>query len=49
MTSHRCSVCGALLTQDEYEEFEDECFDCVFEETSGIIEDSPYRELDSDE
>lgn len=41
-----CSICGRLLTVDEFEEFEDECFDCVFEQSSGLISDEPETELD---
>ena len=40
LSSETCVICGTRLTKDEHEEFEDECMDCVYERTSGIIDDN---------
>ena len=41
-----CDVCGARLTVNEYEEWESFCEECMFEETSGLIDDVVEEELD---
>jgi hypothetical protein len=40
-----CDMCGAVLTQDEFEEFEDTCYNCIMETTQGIISDKINRTL----
>lgn len=44
-----CAGCGARMTKDEEEEFEDRCHQCVWEETSGLIDDNPYSPVDPKE
>lgn len=41
----QCRECNERLTMEEYEEFEDICYDCVNGETQGILSDNPYRRL----
>lgn len=45
LSSHCCSQCGARMTKSEYEEFEGECGECVYEDTAGLIDDDPEQEL----
>jgi len=42
---HFCDSCGAEMTQEEFEEFEDQCSSCVLQETGGLLEDNVYKEL----
>lgn len=46
LSQHSCSACGARLTKAEWEEYEDTCTQCMWEDTSGIIDDNPEEELD---
>ncbi len=45
LTEHSCISCGARLNIHEHEEFEDQCSDCVWQETGGLIDDVPNKEL----
>lgn len=49
LSSHSCISCGARLTKAEHEEFEDQCHDCIWAETYGIIDDNPNEEVDPDD
>lgn len=49
LNSNSCNICGRRLLNDEWEEFEDMCSDCAYDETSGIITDSPEKDLNLDE
>lgn len=50
LSEHYCGSCGVRLRVDEYEDFEDTCTECAWEQTSGLIDDSPESELgDTDE
>ena len=40
-----CSCCGNRLSVDEWEEFEDTCEECMWNETSGLIDDNTEDEL----
>lgn len=42
-----CESCGMEMSQEEHEEYEDVCSDCLNEQTGGTLEnDDPYRPLD---
>lgn len=40
-----CSSCGARLTLDEFDLYEDACYSCITDDTCGIINDNPIKEL----
>jgi hypothetical protein len=40
-----CSKCGTRMEIREWEEFEDTCEGCIWEDTQGIITDDPYSKL----
>ena len=42
----RCDTCGEYMTQDEYEDYENQCEVCINEETGGLIADDVYKPLD---
>lgn len=44
-TDQFCTTCGAELRRWEFEKYEDTCHTCIQEDTSGIIDDNPYKEL----
>lgn len=44
-STHNCSICGARMTVEEFEEFEGECEACVWDDTSGLIDDNTEEEL----
>jgi hypothetical protein len=44
LSTHHCSQCGARLRKDEFEDFEDECTDCIYENTAGLVDDVDYEE-----
>lgn len=46
LSTHNCSHCGARLTVQEWEEMEDECSECAWTNTSGIIDDNVDEELE---
>lgn len=46
LSSESCDSCGARLTKEEFEEFEDTCAECVFIQTNGLIDDVPAEELE---
>lgn len=48
LSSETCVICGARLTKDEHEEYEDECDECIWERTSGLITDNPNLEFDDE-
>jgi hypothetical protein len=41
---HNCSHCGARLTIDEWEEFEDTCEECLFSQVP-MLDDDVEKEL----
>jgi len=45
LSDKSCDHCGARLTVDEWEEYEDTCTDCIWEQCQGIIDDEPTEEL----
>lgn len=45
ISQQQCSQCGARLKVDEYQEFEDVCGECVYDNTSGLIDDNIEQEL----
>ena len=48
LSSHVCDSCGARLTVPEFEEYESFCEDCMYQDTSGLIDDVDLEE-ESDE
>lgn len=45
LSAFNCTSCGVRLTVNEWQEFEDTCEECMYEQTSGIIDDEG-EELD---
>lgn len=41
-----CAHCGARMTRVEWEEYEDSCEECVWNDTSGLIDDDPEAEIE---
>ena len=48
LSTHVCDSCGARLTVPEFEEYESFCEDCMYQDTSGLIDDVDLEE-ESDE
>lgn len=45
LSSAICDCCGKRLSIDEWEEFESLCEECMWEATSGLIDDQTEEEL----
>lgn len=45
LSTFYCGTCGKRLTLDEYEECEDTCNECLWDETSGLIDDDTEKSL----
>lgn len=45
LSSAICDCCGARLSINEWEEFESFCEECIWESTSGLIDDTIEEEV----
>jgi len=41
----RCDSCGKILSSSDKEDYGNECYSCIHQETAGLIDDE-YKELD---
>ena len=48
ISQFNCTQCGNRLSTTEYQDFEDTCEECVFADTSGLVDDTG-GELEFDE
>jgi hypothetical protein len=49
LSVHNCSHCGVRLRKDEFEDYEDTCTDCIYNDTAGLIDDVDYEEEEQDD
>lgn len=41
LSDRNCDICGVRLTREEFENFEAECSECLYQGTQGLIDYDP--------